>query len=204
MFTKMITRSALTAAILGLSVIATASSASATVTTVTSTVAQSGFDDWTTSEFPLTGSNWTFASHDYLNIIDVTVTLTLGDGDTAIGDFDYNNLFLALDGFDTGIALNGFADGATVTGTVGPQALSANGSNILAALNADNALFGSIIDISPGDNLITVPSNFDTTLSLTVDIDNPTPEVPEPATLALFGLGLAGIGAARRQKQRKA
>ncbi|NQV22680.1 MAG: PEP-CTERM sorting domain-containing protein, partial [Rhodospirillales bacterium] len=31
-------------------------------------------------------------------------------------------------------------------------------------------------------------------------IPNPTPSIPEPGTLALFGLGLAGIGFARRRK----
>ena len=31
-------------------------------------------------------------------------------------------------------------------------------------------------------------------------IPDPTPSIPEPGTLALFGLGLAGLGFARRKK----
>jgi hypothetical protein len=82
-------------------------------------------------------------------------------------------------------------------------------------LNSDGSLFGisyrvalNVGDVSPGDGVI---SNF-SFFSADTAADNsrvnarwtPTPDVtvPEPATMSLLGLGLAGIGA-RRWRQRK-
>jgi hypothetical protein len=74
------------------------------------------------------------------------------------------DLTLALDGIDTGIALNGFPPADPDTETIGGVPL--NKEQILAALQADGELEASIIDADPGDNMLGVPSAFETTLAL--------------------------------------
>jgi hypothetical protein len=100
------------------------------------------------------------------SIESITVTLTLFDGDTGDGpnDTDRNNLILALDGIDTGIALNGFRDSQTDTNTI--TGTPNNAARILAALRPDSQLVGTIFDRTPNDNLVGIPAIFDTTLQI--------------------------------------
>jgi len=74
----------------------------------------------------------------------LTLTVTIRDGDSATGNFDFNNLTIGLDGIDTGIKLNGFPDGPITTLDVSgsPQ----NAAAILAALKADGMLKLSVFD----------------------------------------------------------
>jgi hypothetical protein len=74
----------------------------------------------------------------------LTLTVSIRDGDSALGNFDFNNLSIGLDGIDTGIKLNGFADGPiTVLDVSGaPQ----NAAAILTALKADGKLNLSVFD----------------------------------------------------------
>jgi len=51
-------------------------------------------------------------------IIQATIKATIYDGDTGPGEGDVDDLTLALDGFDTGIKLNGFPDDKTQTRTI--------------------------------------------------------------------------------------
>src|SRR5687767_5207041 len=79
--------------------------------TRTSRVAQSG-DSTFAIDASITGPDapFTFARVGKIRRLEsVAITLTLKDANTALPtDFDESNLFLALDGIDTGIALNGF------------------------------------------------------------------------------------------------
>jgi len=199
----MFSKSKLMGAAVGLAALAMTAGANAATLTISDTVAQSGLYGYFTSPTALTGATpWTFTPGAYTNIIDATVTIEMFDGDTGYGDFDWNQLSLSLDGYDTGIKLNGFIDEYVFVATIGPEALAMNGAAILAALNADFQLAGGIIDLSPYDNFIGLSGAFSTTLTLTVETYTPPPPtyVPEPATLGLFGLSLAGIGFLRRRK----
>jgi hypothetical protein len=73
-------------------------------------------------------------------------------------------LHLGLDGIDTGIRITGLSNAVfttvTVTGT--PQ----NASQIVQQLKADGQLVGTIIDRTPGDNVLFVDGTANTTLTL--------------------------------------
>ena len=112
----------------------------------------------------------------------LTLTLTVKDGDSGPGQFDFNDLTIGLDGIDTGITLNGFLGGVNPADASGPiveQSISgapANAASILAALKADGMLkltvfdkdldvVGSAPGALPGDK-IGFPANIDATLQL--------------------------------------
>ncbi len=76
----------------------------------------------------------------------VTITLTIEDGDTEMGDSDHGKLSLALDGIDSGILLDGFPDGKM---TLTRGGVPDNAAQILAALKTDGELEASIIDHNP-------------------------------------------------------
>lgn len=163
-------------------------------TTLTSTVPQSGFrgditqppSEGTREDAPLTGplQPYTFPQEDVAlctSIESLSVTLRLDDADTAQGEFDFNNLILKLDDIDTGIPLNGFPGDQTVTRTI--SGTPENAAAILAALQADNQLSGSIVDRTPGTrgNFVGIPSDFNTTLQITCTTPPPPPPPPADA-----------------------
>jgi hypothetical protein len=94
----------------------------------------------------------------------VAITATIFDGSTGPGQFDENNLFLALDGINTGIALNGFRAGFTDTLTI--SGTPNNSRAIRNALKADKQLAATIIDTDSGDNFVSMPATFQTTLQI--------------------------------------
>jgi hypothetical protein len=186
-------------------------SASAAPLTISSTVSESGFTgDQNAPSYPLTlptGYDFTGQNANTLTTIDsLTVTLSVVDGDTGPGDFDENNLTLGLDGIDTGIKLNGFLNNQIVTlDLTGNPALA---GALLAALQADNKLVGTVIDATPGNapqgDLIGFPRTLDTTLSITGQSGgggNPVP-LPLGLVVAPLGVGMAGIYSRRFRRQK--
>ena len=98
-------------------------------------------------------------------IQDIEISFVMDDGDSAPGDFDFNDLTLYLDDINTGIILNGWPDSAsdfrnTVSGT------PLNGDAILAALQADGKLVATFNDADPNDNFWDLSGGFDATLKI--------------------------------------
>ena len=181
---------------------------------LSSTVAQSGANDLaagplvntngasgTNDSVPITGTTdvtnvtnpalnpYTFDSGAVaaLSSIDnIQITLTIFNGDSGASEFDEGSLTLGLDGFDTGILLNGFnsSSGDDVTLTIFSATVS-NAPQILTALQLDNMLAGTIIDSTGAvdTNGMQLVSSFNTTLVI---------NVPEPATTGLLIAGAAG------------
>ena len=147
------------------------------------------------------GDGFDFTSQNYLGLASIdslSLTLTVDDGDSAFGEYDYNKLTLALDGIDTGLKLNGFADSQNLTLTfTGPN----NSAGLLAALQTDGKLVGAIKDATPNGNIFFFP-RIDTTLTLTgTPVGTIVPEPGAVATgFALFGGISLGLFKARRKK----
>ena len=155
-----------------------------------------------------------FALFDYSNqpklcgIDSIQFTMTIEDGDTGVGQFDANKLFLGLDNVNTGLALNGFQTGQenTLSFTLDRAAglTDATIQQILDNLNDDGQLFASIIDTTPDDNNVNLYSVFDTSLNiLGTTCINPDPNgVPEPTAIAVWGvIGAAGMIYSYRRKR---
>ena len=141
----------------------------------------------------------------FTSIDSISITLTIFDGNTGPGEADENALTLALDGIDTGIALNGFLGGEEITLTITGTPM--NAAAILAALQADGQLNARIFDstgtIITDQNDLTVPASdingdpYLTTLSIT--------QVPEPGTVGLIGMGvMLAVASQLRRFRRKA
>jgi len=162
--------------------------------------------------YDFTGQVNSFANVTSIDSITVTVTSIL-DGDSGPGDYDFNNLFLGLDGINTGLALNGLTNNSIVTLTLS-QLSPALQAALIAAL-ADGKYIGTIIDtdadIVAGD-IIGIPA-LDTTLELA--LSGPTlaapggpggggggGAVPLPAAALVAPLGAAVAGIYSRRFRR--
>ena len=189
-------------------------SAFAAPLTISSTVKQSGVTDLQTSggsHVLTSGTGYNFAPQAYntlTSIVEIVVTLSVTDGDSDIGDFDEGNLFLTLDGINTGLKLDGFTSGQIVTLTINQLAPGA-GAAILAALLSDGKLVGGVFDTDadgPAGNTIGFAGAINTTLDITGQSSGGGPAgVPLPAAVVLapLGAGLAGFCARRFRRVAK-
>ncbi len=134
----------------------------------------------------------------------IQITLTLQDANSNQGGFDFNHLFLALDGVNTGLALNGFpGNGLEATLTFSGVVDQVTGAAIFTNLQ-DGFLLGSIVTDNPNDTIISPNDlfvgndalNATTTLAL-------SDAVPEPATYILVGAGMLLILAPRVRRFRR-
>lgn len=196
--------------------IAVAGSAPAAPIILTSVVDQSGFNG------PQGGGDYPLATYDFTgqlfaqltSINEITITLTVLDGDSAPAEFDFNNLTLGLRTggsagafIDTGLVLNGFAGGQVVTATLSAIPPS-QAAALLSALQVNGTLDAAVIDADadPGlsGNNIAFPFVVQTSLDIVGDAGGgpgPNP-IPLPAAVLLAPLGAAIGGFASRRFRR--
>jgi len=168
--------------------------------TVTSTQLQVESSGMVNPGLSITGlTPWDFTAQNILglsSIDEISVTLTLLDGDTGISEFDEGELVLELDGLNTGLALNGFANNVTMFNYTVSGANQSTG--LLNALHQDGTLLGRILDLSPNDNYVKVRGGYMASLTLT---DHGSVAVPAPSAVLLSGLGVIVAGWFKHKKQ---
>jgi PEP-CTERM motif len=152
-------------------------------------------------------------------IAQLSVRITLFDGDTGPGNFDENQNFLQLNGVEVGNFSDVVTQETNGTGLVvlsnNPAGGFRNGlldtgffhvtnagqlSSIFTTLGSTNQLVFRLRDIDPNDNFFDFTQGVNGGL-INVGQGPSVTEVPEPATLAVFGgIALAGAFGYRRRK----
>jgi len=150
-----------------------------------------------------------------------SIRFTLYDGDTAAGNFDFNQNDLLVNGLNfgnwsdvnaertdalgTGLGFSGggFRNNILDTGWFGSTDTTLL-SSLYASLVSTEALTFEMDDVDPGDNFFDFTQGIDNSLINVGQgpvVTPPTTGVPEASSIALLGLGLFGLGFTRRKNK---
>ena len=173
------------------------------------------------SEYPLLFGTQTGFTSSVLNalgggIASVSFRISLFDGDSQAGNFDYNQNSLLVNGLNfgnfssvatqqtdsTGSALlsSGFGFGDNILST---GFFSSTSATLLAQLFtslASGTIEYRLFDQTPGDQSFDFTRGVNGAALTVASAPIVAAAVPEPATIGLFGLGVAGLLASRRRK----
>ena len=147
---------------------------------------------------------------------ELAIRITLYDGDTAAGNFDdgenvllVNNVAIgnfsavqtqttSADGLTASGALhNGFGDNVLDTGFFYTNDATSLANVYSSLVSTEQAIY-QLNDVDPSDNFFDFTQGLDGSL---VDVGaGPEVVVPEPGMAIIFGLGIAGLGFARRKR----